>query len=152
MDAEWPYLSRTWVDTDVLMLTVPGTWHSVWLMWDANTGELRCWYINLQTPLVRTARGFDTSDKALDVVIAPNGDHRWKDEDHLAQAVDVGWISVADARRVRVEGEQVIERAARREYPFNAEWTAWKPDPAWPIPDLPREWASVQPAPKASRA
>ena len=73
-DAEWPYVSKTWVDTNVLMLTVPDTWRSVWLMWEAQTWEFRCWYVNLQTPLTRTSRGFDTSDRALDVVIAPNGD------------------------------------------------------------------------------
>ena len=142
-NAEWPYLSRTWTDTNVLMLTVPGAWHSVWLMWEAQTWEFRCWYVNLQTPLTRTARGFDTSDKALDVVIAPNGDHRWKDEDHLERAVDVGWISAADAQRVRSEGERVIERAARGEYPFDGELISWRPDPAWPIPELPADWAAI---------
>ena len=145
MDTEWPYISKTWVDTNVLMLTVPDTWHSVWLMWEAQTWEFRCWYVNLQTPLTRTSRGFDTSDRALDVVIAPNGDHRWKDEDHLERAVDVRWISAADAQRVRIEGERVIERAARREYPFNAEWISWRPDPAWPIPELPPDWSVVDP-------
>ena len=104
---------------------------------------VRCWYVNLQAPLVRTSRGFDTSDKALDVVIAPNGEHRWKDEDHLERAVDVGWISAADARRVRSEGERVIERAARREYPFDGELISWRPDPAWPIPELPPGWAAT---------
>ena len=142
-NAEWPYLSRTWTDTNVLMLTVPDTWHSVWLMWEAQTWEFRCWYVNLQTPLTRTARGFDTSDKALDVVIAPNGEHRWKDEDHLDRAVDVGWISAADAQRVRSEGERVIERASRREYPFDGELISWRPDPAWPIPELPADWAAI---------
>ena len=92
-DAEWPYIAKTWTDTNVLMLTVPDTWHSVWLMWEAQTWEFRCWYVNLQTPLTRTSRGFDTSDRALDVVIAPNGDPTWKDEDHLERALDVGWIS-----------------------------------------------------------
>ena len=141
-NADWPYISRNWTDTNVLMLTAPATWHSVWLMWEAPTWEFRCWYVNLQTPLKRTARGFDTSDRALDVVIAPNGDHTWKDEDHLERAVEVGWISAADARRVRSEGERVIERAARREYPFDGELIQWRPDPKWPIPELPADWAA----------
>ena len=143
VDADWPYISKTWVDTNVLMLTVPGAWHSIWLMWEAQTWEFRCWYVNLQAPLIRTSRGFDTSDKALDVVIAPNGEHRWKDEDHLERAVDIGWISADDARRVRSEGERVIERAARREYPFDGELISWRPDPAWPIPELPPDWAAT---------
>lgn len=141
-NAEWPYISRTWTDTNVLLLTRPGAWHSVWLMWEAQTWEFRCWYVNLQTPMTRTKRGFDTSDRALDVVIAPNGDHRWKDEDHLERAVDVGWISADDARRVRSEGERVIEWAARREYPFDGALISWRPDPVWPIPELPADWAA----------
>ena len=40
--AEWPYISRTWTDTNVLLLTRPGAWHSVWLMWEAPTWEFRC--------------------------------------------------------------------------------------------------------------
>ena len=140
---EWPHRFRTWVDTNVLMLTPPGAWHSVWLMWEAQTWKFRCWYVNLQMPLVSTSRGFDTLDRMLDVVIAPNGDHRWKDEDHLERALDIGWISAEDARRVRSEGERVIERAARREYPFDGELISWRPDPAWPIPTLPPDWSVV---------
>ena len=77
------------------------------------------------------------------VIFAPNGEHRWKDEDQLERAVDVGWISAADAQRVRSEGERVIERAARREYPFDGELISWRPDPAWPIPELPADWAAI---------
>ena len=67
----------------------------------------------------------------------------WRRGDDLEQAVDAGWISADDGRRVRSEGERVIERAARREYPFDGELISWRPDPAWPIPELPDDWAAI---------
>ena len=44
------------------MLVKPGAAHSVELLWNAETGQFLCWYINLQEPLRRTPLGFDTMD------------------------------------------------------------------------------------------
>lgn len=52
----------------------------------------------------------------------------------------------APLRRVRAEGERVIERLARRAEPFNEPWPEWRADPSWPIPELPGDWAHVPPA------
>ena len=54
------------------MLAVPGESHAVWIMWERGHTKLRCWYINLETPLLRTPIGFDTMDHELDIVISPD--------------------------------------------------------------------------------
>jgi hypothetical protein len=33
---------------------------------------------------------FDTTDRALDVVVGPDGRWRWKDEDDFARAIELG--------------------------------------------------------------
>ena len=88
--------------------------------------------MNLQAPLRPTSLGFDTTDWALDVVVDPAGAWRWKDEDDFAEAQVLGILDAATASRVRAEAERVI---ANRPWPTGLE--AWRPDPAWAIPELP---------------
>ncbi|MGE5072264.1 MAG: DUF402 domain-containing protein, partial [Anaerolineae bacterium] len=59
-------VDQVWVRTDVLMLVVPGEAFGIYVMWEAGTRELTCWYINLQEPVRRTAIGYDTMDHMLD--------------------------------------------------------------------------------------
>ena len=61
--------------------------------------EQLSWYVNLQTPTIVADGRIDTTDQALDIVVSPDGEWRWKDEDELAEAVELGiWTS---ARRRR---------------------------------------------------
>jgi hypothetical protein len=64
-------VDQVWEQTDVLMLAVPGESHAVWVMWEHGQTVLRCWYVNLESPLFRTPIGFDTMDHELDIVISP---------------------------------------------------------------------------------
>ena len=56
-----------------------------------------------------------------------------------------GRLTAAELGRYRAEGERAARRITRREPPFDDDWTAWRPDPAWPVPVLPRGWDRVEP-------
>ena len=101
----------------------------------AATGEFAHWYVNFEEPLRRTPVGFDTFDQKLDLIVMPDGTFRWKDEDELEQAAALGLV---DADAVRAEAARVLE-----EWPFPTGWEDWRPDPAWPIPQLPEGWDRV---------
>lgn len=101
------------------------------------------WYVNLQEPLRRTPIGFDTTDHALDVLIARDGSWCWKDEEELERAVRLGLFSPADAERFRADGRRAVRRILAREPPFDRDWTDWRPDPSWPTPVLAGGWDSV---------
>ena len=65
-------------------------------------GDVRWWYVNLETPFRRTAIGLDTTDLHLDVVFPPDlGKPQWKDEDEVEEAVAYGSMSVTRMLRRR---------------------------------------------------
>jgi predicted RNA-binding protein associated with RNAse of E/G family len=104
-----------------------GADHSTILIWDDNW-QLRCWYINLESPLVRTPAGFEYRDHFLDVVVAPDlSGWKWKDEDELAEAVHRRLVTAAEATRFRAEGERAIEDLLARKPPYDEPWENWRP-------------------------
>jgi len=134
-------VKRNWIDHDVLSLNIPGTAYSVEVMWQANSHELRCWYVNLQEPLRRTKLGFDTMDQMLDIVISPDrSSWRWKDEDEFSQAVSMGVYSPQKAGAIREQGEEVIKLLEANASPFREGWETWMPPLEWGIPDFPAGW------------
>jgi hypothetical protein len=133
--ASYPILSFAWTATPYAVLM---SWHEDGTFWQ--------WYVNLQTPLVRTPLGFDTVDHALDVLIAPDrSSWSWKDEDELDQAVSLGLFTPGDAAWFRYWGERAVEHVLLHLPPFDLDWELWVPDPAWPPPELPAGW-DVPPA------
>ena len=83
-------------------------------------------------------------DQELDIVISPDLESwRWKDEDHLADAQEAGFISKRRARELRAEGLRVISNMEARRPPFDHPWPEWRPDPTWPIPELLEGWEKV---------
>jgi hypothetical protein len=99
--------------------------------------ELRGWYVNLQEPLRPTAFGWDTTDNVLDAVVdADLTGWTWKDEDELREAVRVGRFDEARAASLYRDGDRARARIERREWPFDRDWSSWRPDPAWPAPRL----------------
>jgi hypothetical protein len=130
-EADWTLRDKLWEGDGVLKLHRFGTRHSLW-HFD------HCWYVNLEEPWRESRLGWDTRDLALDIVVSRDGSWYWKDEDHLAAAVERGWISRDQATLVREEGERVL--AAR---PWPTGWEDWRPDPSWPIPELPEGWDVV---------
>lgn len=129
--------------TDRLTISTPGASHAVSLMFHGGGGPFICWYVDLQEPFRRVPGGVVTCDQALDILIGPDRQWRWKDEDHLARMVELGWITEARARALYREGETVIEVATKGAPPFDDRWTGWRPDPTWAVPTLPDDWALV---------
>ena len=138
------YEERTWTAYRVLLLYRPGDAHSVWLFWPEGEAALHHWYVNLEAPWRRSPVGFDTRDRTLDLVVAPDlRSWRWKDEDELALEQEMGRVTAAEARAIRAEGERVLARVRRRAPPFGDGWERWAPDPAWTVPALPAAWRDL---------
>jgi hypothetical protein len=131
-----PVERGTWRNS-CLRVTPHGAAHSLWLFFGPD-GAFGRWYVNLQAPLRETPLGFDTADHALDVVVEPDGAWSLKDEHHLAEAVELGAYSGAEAAAIRREAERVVER-----WPFPTGWEDWRPPAAWPLPALPAGWDAV---------
>lgn len=132
-----PPYDRVWGATHVVRFMRPGDAHTVEIFWSLDW-ELLGWYVNLQAPLRVDGALFDTTDWALDVVVAPDGSWRWKDEDDFAQAIALGVFDDAAAAEVRAEGERVVA-----ERPWPTGWEDWRPPRAWePLP-LPPAWDVV---------
>lgn len=115
----------------ILRLTRPGAAHSI-LLFRRDDGSFHGWYVNLERQLARTAHGIDVDDHLLDVFVEADGRHRWLDEDELAEAVARGIVAAAEAEATRAEGERVLAA-----WPFPTGWEEWRPDPGWPLPELP---------------
>jgi hypothetical protein len=122
---------RTWRGGGILKLIPRDGAYSIWLFW-RESGAFHGWYVNLEERHRRWSGGIDTSDHTLDIWVDPDGAWRWKDEDELAVAARLG---VLDAASVRAEGERVLEA-----WPFPTGWEDFRPDPAWPVPELPEDW------------
>ena len=132
---------------DVLRLMYPGAHHSIWVFWEHENGERRhtAYYVNMEEPFRRTAIGFDTNDHTLDIVVTPDLEWHWKDEQELAERVEQGVFPADFADFVRAEGERVIEQIEQRGSPFGDGWGEWEPDPGWRTPELPPEWDQEPP-------
>jgi hypothetical protein len=120
---------------DVLALLRPDRRSSIWLHWTAEGFDY--WYVNFERPLGRTPVGFDMVDEKLDLIVLADGTLRWKDEDELQHATELGLV---DAAAVRAEAARVVE-----EWPFPTGWEDFRPDPAWTTPRLPDGWDTVPP-------
>jgi hypothetical protein len=130
-----------WRDMDALILHRPGDAHSVWRFQRADDQMLKMWYVNLEEPWTRTSIGFDSRDHGLDVVVAPDlSSWSWKDEDEMEREIAADHITSADLAAYRAEGERAAGLIMRRERPFDEDWTAWRPDPAWGVPVLQPGW------------
>jgi uncharacterized protein len=142
------YEVATWTGAGILRLERPGRAHSLWRFADTDSG-VQGWYANLEDPLRRTADGVRTADHVLDVWCDDTGFWLWKDEDELAAMVELGLCTPAWADEVRAEGEAVITAFEAGEPPFDGTWHDWRPDPSWPLPDLPAGLAALdgRPAP-----
>jgi hypothetical protein len=134
-------VDRVWDQTDILMLSPPGSAYSIEVMWEAGQAQFRCWYVNLQDPLLRTPLGFDTMDQILDLVVSPDlSSWHWKDESEFAESVEHGVYSSEEARDIRQVGEGVIRSMREPDSLFYQGWEHWRPPPDWEIPGFPPDW------------
>jgi hypothetical protein len=129
--------------TEVLRIVELGDQHMTSHFFTENFASFICWYVDLTEPFRRGGGGLVTFDRSLDIVVGPDRRWRWKDEDHFAHIQRFGWITPDRAAELRSEGERVISRIEAGAPPFDGSWLNWRPDPAWALPELPNDWASV---------
>ncbi|MEB3964015.1 DUF402 domain-containing protein [Streptomyces kunmingensis] len=128
-----------WTGAGVLKLARPGEPWSVWLFWEPDW-SFRNWYVNLEEPRARWSGGVDSEDHFLDLSVYQDRSWRWHDEDEFAQAQAAGLMSAARAAGVRAAGRRAVEVIEEWGQPFSDGWEHWRPDPAWPVPELPADW------------
>ncbi|HVU76054.1 MAG TPA: DUF402 domain-containing protein [Gaiellaceae bacterium] len=132
-----PPFDTEWESTHVLRFEREAARHSIDLYW--TTGwEHMSWYVNLQTPTRIAGSRVDTTDQALDVLVFADGTWRWKDEDELEEAVELGIWTRAEADEIRAEGERVVAAA-----PWPTGFEDWRPPEGWGPLGLPRDWHVV---------
>jgi len=138
-----PHLTQPWAERawtrPVLTLLPSGAAHSIRLHFEANW-DLRYWYVNLQTPALRSETGVSSCDQVLDIVITPALEASWKDEEEFALLVEAGFFTPEAAAAIRAEGESVLARLEARVWPFDAGWPQWRPDPSWVAPKAGDYW------------
>lgn len=146
---------RRWHGSGILKLVPPAAPYSVWLFWDED-GTFLGWYGNLEDAHVRWSRDgwrvIDTVDHVLDIWVPAHEPPRWKDEDEFAVTTGMpGFWDAVQAKRIRAQAAALIDLAARGKPPFDHTWTGFRPDPAWPIPDLPDSWDASRAAGPAAK-
>ena len=136
------FTHRVLPDFHVLTLTPPNAWHSVWLFWSAEW-EFRNWYVNFEAPLRRVSRAVQVHDYALDIVVKPDLSWQWKDEDEFEALIARGFFSDEQVVSIRAEAELLVSAIESTGSPFCDGWENWRPDPLWPKPQLPVDWAEI---------
>jgi uncharacterized protein len=140
----WSLERAPWATWRILAFSFPDERYAVLLFWEQRDDTFFGYYVNVETSLGRTSIGFDYVDHLLDVLVsADRSEWSWKDEDELAEAVSRGLYSNDDARSFRTAGERGLRHIVDREPPFDRDWSAWRPDPDWPMPELPEGWDRI---------
>lgn len=143
MRDDFDVVDTTWAHTNLIEIIPTGRWHSVWPMWSSDNWEFLCWYVNFQRPAQRSRLGWDTFDLSLDIVVRPDLSWHWKDEDHFAILESVGLMSGEEASSVRRDADEVVADVEARAFPFDRDWSTWRPDPTWQLPVLPADWSDL---------
>lgn len=125
-----------WQGTGVLKIAPTGQPWCVVLFWETGW-RFRGWYVNLEDVHERDEASVVTQDHVLDLWVTPDRSVTWKDEDELEAAVAAGRYSAADAERFRANARGVEAIVAAWGAPFADGWEEWRPDPSWPVPELP---------------
>ncbi|WP_436787597.1 DUF402 domain-containing protein [Yinghuangia sp. YIM S10712] len=134
---------EAWTGNGVLMLARPGEPWSVWLFWSPDW-RFNGWYINLERPRERWSGGVDTEDLVLDVWVTPDRRWQFKDEDELAASRDAGRFDDTDVAEIYAYGRRAVEAVRAWGPPFSENWQSFRPDPSWPLPELPADWATQE--------
>ncbi len=118
-----------------LLLLPRGAAHAVSWSWLPD-GTFAGWYVNLEEPARRWSGGVDSRDQVLDLLVSPELQWRWKDEDDL-----VASFPPEVAAAVRAEGEQVVKLVEAAEFPFDGTFRDFTSElgpaplpPAWDVP------------------
>lgn len=129
-------VEATWDDHDVLRIHATNAWWSVWVFFEAGTDVFEGWYVNIEDPHTRGDHETITRDHVLDLWVEPDRNHSRKDEDELALAVQQGRYNRDEAELITGVAVQAEALIAAWGSPFCDGWEQWRPDPAWPVPQL----------------
>jgi hypothetical protein len=142
-EPDWDLVERTWDKGPILSFSWPSVGYAILLFFHPDWTPW-VWYVNIEAPLRPTELGFDTEERVLDVLVVPDrSSWEWKDQDELEEAVRRGLFTPAQAAEFRAEAERALRRLLNREPPFDRDWTTWRPNPDWPVPELPPGWDAV---------
>ncbi len=136
----WTTVETTWHTNRILWVWPRAASYMVGHVWEDATDQFRGWYLNLQSPLRRSHIGFDLWDQLLDVVVRPDRTWFWKDEDQFEDAIRLDVIGSKEAAGVRAQGESLIRRLDTL---LPTGWEDWRPEPGWPVLELPGGWDQV---------
>lgn len=139
----WQMVDWLWKSQRILIFMKPLLYYAVYLRWEHETDKFLGWYVNFESPFVRSPLGFDTLDLELDLLIQPDGSYNWKDMADYHEGVRRGAINEDMAKEIEVAREQVMQHIRDRRSPFDDTWIDWKPDPTWSIPRLHPDWNRI---------
>ena len=137
------FRKETSPDNHVLSLTPHDSWHSVMLFW-SHEWQIKTWYVNFQSPIDRVRQGIELHDYALDIVVRPDMSWSWKDEDEFEELVSRGFLSDDQVSSIRAEAVRLVRTVESVGPPFCDGWEKWRPDPSWPVPQLPEDWFDIE--------
>jgi hypothetical protein len=146
LQGEWKLFDHRAAGDGVLTAHRFGDWFSVLLRPGTRGGDFVPSAVNIETPHLRTAVGFDIDDLCLDIVIDEDLNHTLKDADDLAERMEFGVYTREQYNAIHVAANAAIARIDSREPPFDGAWAGWCPDPAWPVPSLVSGWDVVEAA------
>ncbi len=130
-------VQTVWEDYSVLRVYQPGKRWSVWHFFHGETGAFEGWYVNIEDPHVRADHTTRSRDHVLDVWVEPDRTFERKDEDELVLAVEQGRYSQVEADAITSVADEVEDVIREWGPPFRDGWESFRPDPAWPVPELP---------------
>ena len=140
----WDLMAYDWTGQHHVWASVPGEAHSIWTIWSDPDWSHLTWKINPESPIQRTAIGFDTTDHVLDVVISTDlTSWAWKDEDEFAEAIKLGLFTNIDSERIRQEALHGTTKALTNRREQLQRWAAWRPPDGWKLPVLGEQWKTI---------
>lgn|SRR5574341_408322 len=142
-DGPWKLDEHIWHTNRLLHLLEPQKYYAIVYFWDDKSDQFLCYYINFQLPFQRSHCGVDALDLELDLVIKPDFSYEWKDLDEYHKGIDTGIIPNEWVPEIESARTEVLERLAKRQYPFDNSWLDWCPNPSWSAPKLPANWDKV---------
>ncbi|MCC6259521.1 MAG: DUF402 domain-containing protein [Anaerolineales bacterium] len=132
-----------WHTNRFLILLFPEKYYSINLIWNQAENQFLCYYVNFQLPYKRNNAKFQTLDLEIDLVIEPDFNWHWKDEEDYQAGVDLNIITKAWVQEIELAKREIFDTLERRAYPFDGAWLNWNPDPNWGLPTLPSNWDEV---------
>ena len=140
VERSWTLVDSIWQWAELLIIVRPDECRATWVRWSADR-VFQGWYVNLQSKLRRTRLGFDFRDHQLDIIVEPDRNWRWKDQDELDLAVELGRMTRGLGKAVRAEGQLAVEEIEHNGGPYSEGWEHWRPDVLLTRPKLERgDW------------